>query len=177
MPATTGNQARTPPLSCLCSTIELQQVDNHHACPTIGYCLPPFYALLSSPSEGLDHHADMPSRPPQWSTLSISNQTSDQGLNSRTHKPFFLSSLILFLFAFDSLTCTCFIIELNFAVCQLGTARVALNASVTHPSSHSVYFITINFLRGHLEILSLKRFRLILNTPSGFWSHIGNKIL
>ena len=49
----------------------------------------PFYTPLSSPSEGLDHHVDMPSRPPQRSTLSISNQTSHQGFNSRTHKLFF----------------------------------------------------------------------------------------
>ena len=69
------------------------------------------FSLLRSAIQsirGVDHHVDMPSRPPQRSTLSISNQTSHQGFNSRTHKPFFLS--FLFLFAFDSLTCTCFII-------------------------------------------------------------------
>ena len=42
---------------------------------------------LSSPSEGLDRHADMPSRSPQWSTLSTSNQAFHQ-LLTHEHKPF-----------------------------------------------------------------------------------------
>ena len=48
------------------------------------------YALLSSPSEGLDRHADMPSRPPQWSTLSTLNQTFHQVFSlTLEHKSFF----------------------------------------------------------------------------------------